>query len=88
MPAVPTFMHTFPGNAVRPASTQLAAMHGLNIYPVGIYDGRECIVIDQQRIARTYRGKPGAAHTSYSVKFLDTGSVENIPAGKFNRKVR
>lgn len=78
-------MHTFPGNAVCPSYEALAVLYGRNWYPVYSYEGRDCFVVGSQRISRRAVGR--TSYNSYSVHFLD-GSMEQVPAGKFNRTAR
>lgn len=81
--AVP-FMHTFPGSPVRPSYLGLAVRHGLNVYPVVSFDGRDCYVTGSQRINR----KAGwGFFNSLTVNFLD-GTTQQIPAGEFSKKAR
>jgi len=84
MPAPQTpFVHEFQNNLVG-KYTALAAVHGLNTYPVSMYEGRHCYVTG------SYRVKPKGRHAYnvVTVWFCDDGSVQQIPAGKFNKAVK
>jgi len=79
-----TFQHTFPATPVRQAYTALAARVGLNAYPVVSYEGRNCVVVGEQRI---FNKRGGCYFNSLSVRFID-GAIEQIPAGRFNTKAK
>ena len=84
MPAPQTpFEHEFRNNLVG-SYRALAARHGLNTYPVCLYEGRHCYVTG------SYRLKPRGRHAYnvLTVWFCDDGSCQQIPAGKFNKAVK
>jgi hypothetical protein len=63
----------------------LVVAHGFKEFPVSVYDGRQCYVTETHRVF----GGPGRNyHNRHTVYFLDDGSVETIPAGKFNKAAR
>jgi len=62
----------------------MAVRHGMNVYPVVSYLGRDCYVTGSQRVRR----KEGWGYfNSLSVNFLD-GTIEQIPAATFSKGVR
>lgn len=63
----------------------LVAVHGFNDYPVCVLDGRQCYVT---KTSRVFGGKGRNCHDRYTVHFLDDGSVQTIPAGRFNKSAR
>ncbi len=76
-----TFVHLFPATPVSLAYEAMAVRYGGRVLRVSIYEGRECFVTSSIRV----RGrKPFGAHSRMSVHFLD-GTVESIPAAKFNK---
>jgi hypothetical protein len=79
----PTFVHEF-RSPLAPPCRALAVRHGMNVYVVGIYNGRECYVTNSQRV---WGGKGRSYFTAYTVYYLD-GSSEIIPAGRFNKGVK
>lgn len=79
-----TFVKEFK-NVDGAAYKALAVTHGLNTYPVAVYEGRKCYVTDAYRVSG---GKGRGHHTRLTVHFIDDGSVQSIPAGRFNSKAK
>jgi hypothetical protein len=79
------FMHTFPKTPVSPAYQALAVRHGFNAKPVFIFEGRQCFVHSDFRVA----GRPGRyGHSRLTIKFLDNGEITTVAAGVFAKKAK
>jgi hypothetical protein len=81
MPAQ-TFVHEFVSPINRYKA--LAVRHGLNVYAIVSYEGRQCYVTGSTRVLQ--RGR--CYHNRLSVHFLDDGSTQSIPAGRFSSKAK
>jgi hypothetical protein len=79
-------VHEFPKTSCAPACKALAVRHGLVMLPVALYEGRQCCVISDTRISR--RSQYRSAYNSLTVQFLDDGSLQQIPAGRFAQKAK
>jgi hypothetical protein len=86
MTKIEPFLHTFTATPIREGYVAPAVRHGLNVYPVLNFEGRDCYITGSQRIRQNVAGR--GYYNSLSVHFLDDGSIRQIPAGKFNGKVK
>lgn len=84
--AAAVILHTFPATPIRPAYQAFAVVHGMNVYPVVSYEGRNCYVTGSQRLRQNVAGR--GYYNSLSVHFVDDGSIRCIPAGKFSKRAR
>jgi hypothetical protein len=79
------FMHTFPSTPVSRAYEALAVRHGLNVYQVAKFEGRQCYVFNS---FRCFGGKGRGYHNRVQVKFLDNGELRTIPGGEWAKKAK
>jgi len=82
---IETFIHEFPKTPVSPAYKALAARRGFNIYPVAMFEGRQCYVFNS---FRCFGGKGRNYHTKVQVMFLDNEEIKCIPSGEFAKKAK
>lgn len=80
-----TFMHTFPATNVSLSYEALSVRHGLNVYPVSVFEGRQCYVFGS---FRCHGGKGRNYHNRLQVKFLDNCELRTIPAGEWAKKAK
>jgi hypothetical protein len=79
------FVHTFPKTPVSPAYEALAVRHGFNAKPVMLFEGRQCYVVSNFRVA----GSPGRyGHNRLTIKFLDNEEITTVATGEFVRKAK
>jgi len=83
--AVETFLHTIPATPVSPAYEALAVRHGLNAYPVVVFEKRRCYVFNS---FRCFGGRGRGYHNRVQIKFVDNGELRTVPAGEFNKKAK
>lgn len=79
------FLHTFPKTPVSPAYEALAVRHGLNVYPVLVFEGRQCYCFNS---FRCFGGKGRGYHNRVQIKFLDNGEVRSVPGAEFAKKAK
>lgn len=80
----PIFLGTFK-NTDGTAYQAPAVIHGLNTYPVALFEGRLCYATSSFRIA----ARPGRyAHNRLNVFFLDDGSAMTVSAGRWTMKAK
>ena len=82
---IETFMHTFPATPISPAYEHLAARHGLNTYPIAMFEGRECYLFNS---FRCFGGKGRGYHNRVQITFVDNGETRTMPAGEWAKKAR
>jgi hypothetical protein len=63
----------------------IAVKHGLNVYPVALFEGRQCYATASNRV---WGGKGRNYHSRLTVYFLDNGECRSIPAGLWGRKAK
>ncbi len=83
--ALKPVLHIFPANPCRSAYEALAVQHGLNFYPVAVFEGRQCYVHNSYRV---HGGKGRGYHDRVAVRFLDTGEHRSVPAGEWAKKAK
>lgn len=80
-----TFIYTFPKTNVSPSYQALAVRHGFNPKPVWVFEGRQCYVYDNFRVA----GRPGRyGHNRLTIKFLDNDEFRSVAVGEFGKKAK
>jgi hypothetical protein len=82
---IETFTYTFPATAISPAYQALAVRHGLNVYPVALFEGRQCYAFGS---FRCWGGKGRNYHNRMQIKFLDDGEMRTVPGAEWAKKAK
>ena len=82
---IETFVHTFPATPIAPAARALAVRHGFNVYPVVVFEGRQCYVFNS---FRCFGGKGRNYHNKVQIKFLDNEEIRCVPGAQFAKKAK